>query len=294
MLTPKQLLTFNTFGFIILKNFFNEKEVTAIRNEYYYKANIASTFELFNGTKRQVFDMTGDDTPFFASLFEDERLLSKAEQIHGKVLPQQIQADRHTKNTYWHHDVTGWEWKGIKFAFYLDAMKSDNGALRVIPGSHLQPWHDYLDNIKTLKYKWVRKNNKSAASGQNILEIPGYACETTPRDVILFDLRIYHASYGGSSDRHMGSVSYANYPTTSQELCMTIFHAIPNLQDHDNSEDPWNPTKFMSDDWWKNKNGNKKRQVWINEWKKFSKMDSSETGYNPVPKDGRIIISPIK
>ena len=56
--------------------------------------------------------------------------------------------------------------------------------------------------------------------------IPGYACESDPGDVVAFDLRMYHASYGGSRDRHMCSVVYYVDPNTPQELEPIRLNAI--------------------------------------------------------------------
>ncbi len=58
-----------------------------------------------------------------------------------------VDANRYIGDTRWHpdHRVDPTEdCYGIKFAFYLDAVGPDTGALRLVPGSHKNPLHDDL------------------------------------------------------------------------------------------------------------------------------------------------------
>ena len=87
MLTSEQKIFFDTFGFLIIREFFTKNQVKTISKEFNNRAQIASDYEPFDGTKRQTIDMSGRDSPFFASLLDDERLLSIGKDIHGEVLP---------------------------------------------------------------------------------------------------------------------------------------------------------------------------------------------------------------
>ena len=80
MLTTQQKHFFDTFGFLIIRDLFKKDEVKTIEEEFNNRATVASNFEPFDGTKRQTIDMSGDDSPFFASLLEDKRLLSIAKR----------------------------------------------------------------------------------------------------------------------------------------------------------------------------------------------------------------------
>ena len=293
MLTTQQKNFFDTFGFLIIRELFTKDEVKTIEEEFNNRATVASNFEPFNGTKRQTIDMSGNDSPFFASLLEDKRLLTIAEDIHEQVLPWGTHIDRHVNNTYWHHDAGGYEWYGIKFGFYLDQLKAETGALRVIPGSHKQPFHDQLDNIQNLKYSWIRKNYSAASESSFISPIPSYACESNPGDMVIFDYRIYHASLGGTKDRHMCTVNFINYPKTPRQLAITIHEAKNYFKDNHNPDSPWNPTKTVSEDWLANRNQNPKRRWGIDQWIRFSKMKESDTGYKVVAVEGKLQILPI-
>ena len=47
-----------------------------------------------------------------------------------------------------------------------------------------------------------------------------------PGDVVAFDLRIFHASWGGTNDRQMSCVSFFHYPETAEET-ETMGNIVP-------------------------------------------------------------------
>ena len=293
MLTSEQKRFFETFGFLIIKDFFSQNEINTISKEFNYRSKVASNIEPFDGTKRQTIDMSDDDSPFFASLLDNEQLLSIGKTIHNRILPWSTNIDRHVDNTFWHHDAGGYEWYGVKFAFYLDSLTSQNGALRVIPGSHKQPFHDELAHIKNLNYSWIRKNYTAASKSSFIAPIPSYACESNPGDLVIFDYRIFHASLGGSKDRHMCTVNFINYPKTPKQLAITIHEAKNYFKDTHNTAAPWNPKKVVSENWLANTIQNPNRQWGIDQWRKFSKMKVSDTGYKIETVEGKLKVIPI-
>ena len=74
---------------------------------------------------------------------------------------------------------------GSNSDFNLDRLKAETGALRVISGSHKQPFHDRLDNIQNLKYSWLRKNSVAASESSFISPIPSYASESNLGDMVI-------------------------------------------------------------------------------------------------------------
>ena len=294
MLTAEQKAHFDTFGFLILRNVFSPRELKTINAEFEHRAAVASSFEPFDGTKRHNMNMMGDDTPFLASLLEDPRFLETADQIFDGVLGWNVDANRYVRNTFWHHDATGYEWYGVKFAFYLEPVRATTRALRIIPGSHKRPWHDDLDRIPLLNFATIRQDHEKASAASVIEPIPAYVCESDPGDVVAFDTRCFHASVGGSDDRCMCDLVYQNYPKTPQEEVMAIFHAKPYFSEQDNSATPWNPRTHAPTEWLANAGGNSVRRRWIDEWRRFSQMEEAETGYKTVPVEGRIQVVPVE
>ncbi|MCH2309139.1 MAG: phytanoyl-CoA dioxygenase family protein, partial [SAR202 cluster bacterium] len=89
----------------------------------------------------------------------------------------------------------------------------NSGALRVIPGSHRnkESFGDLLESHLT-----------SDIFGMTGDQIPAVALESNPGDVLVFNHRIKHSSWGGSDRRRMFTMNFSErYPD----------HLIPDLKD---------------------------------------------------------------
>lgn len=203
-LSQAQLSHFNTFGYLVLKELFSKEEMHTIRQEFDFMLEEQYGQDAYDGTKRHWTMMLDEDTPFFASLLEDRRFLNIARQLYGDdVLGIGTDANRYTGNTGWHRDTSTVDQYGVKFAFYLQPVDAQSGALRVIPGMHRLP------------------NDEAFAAGVrsvSLEEVPCTALPATPGDVVAFDLRLWHASFGGSQDRQMCTVVYYANPKTPAEI----------------------------------------------------------------------------
>ena len=209
MLTEKQVFHFKTFGFLVLRQVFTPNELLILNAEFEAKLAAAYEHEPFDGTKRHWVPMLGPDTPFFAGLLEDPRFCEPAEQFYGEdVFGIVCDANRYVGDTRWHPDTKSHHQYGVKFAFYLESVSAETGALRVLPGSHKQPYHGEL--------RQAREENRL-----ELAEMPAYVCESEPGDVVAFDLRLWHASLGGADDRRMSTLVYYNYPKTPEEEAVT-------------------------------------------------------------------------
>ncbi|MDP7631339.1 MAG: phytanoyl-CoA dioxygenase family protein, partial [Candidatus Latescibacteria bacterium] len=107
----------------------------------------------------------------------------------------------------WHSD--GYQrapgYRSIKLAFYLDTVGRDSGCLRVVPGSQ-EMGDSYAEGVhKTI-----------ATSGSNRTEqdwgipgtdVPALALEAEPGDLVVFNHRLKHASFGGSTSRRMFTIN---------------------------------------------------------------------------------------
>jgi hypothetical protein len=136
-----------------------------------------------------------EETPLFASLLEDPRFVAPARQLYGEdVLGICVDGNRYVGDTGWHPDSADPSQYGVKFAIYLQPVRAETGALRVLPGSHRQcPWS--LEFFAGMQQR-------------PIAEVPAHALESDPGDVVAFDLRLWHASRGGAADRRMCTVVY--------------------------------------------------------------------------------------
>lgn len=209
MLTDDQVFHFKTFGFLVMRHVFTPDEFVMLNQEFEAKLESAYTHMPFDGTKRHWIPMLGPDTPAYAGLLEDPRFSGAAEQFFDEdVFGIVCDANRYVGDTHWHPDTKSHHQYGVKFAFYLEPVGADSGALRVLPGSHKQPYHD--------KLRQAREEERL-----ELAAMPAYVCESEPGDVVAFDLRLWHASLGGSDDRRMCTLVYYNYPKTPEEEQVT-------------------------------------------------------------------------
>ena len=248
MHTQEQLDYYRTYGFVVVRGLFSEAEMETLRAEFDHRASVASSYQPFDGTESQGMSMMGDDTPFYVSLLEDGRLADFAEEACGGALGFSTEANRYVGNTYWHYDGAGPHGVGIKFAFYLQPVRAETGALRFIPGSHKTQYHDALGQV-------------------------------LPR---------YHACLGGGIDRHQSAINYHMDPKTPQQLEIAITDAGGYFEERDNSGTPWNPKTGAHPDWLANREGSPLRQHWIDRMRELSQIEPGQSGYKAVGIHGKM------
>ena len=111
---------------------------------------------------------------------------------------------RYDGNSDWHRDGHHHALRLLKIVQYLEPLSRETGALRVIPGTHRRRTHwdtcagELADPLAML--------------GMPPDQVPSYAIESEPGDLIAFDPHIYHASFGGSPDRRQITVTFAATP----------------------------------------------------------------------------------
>jgi len=259
-LTEDQIDFHKTFGYTILKGLFSADELATIHKEF--DATMAEQYvhKPYDGTERHWAPMTDEETPFFASLMEDPRFLTVAKQLYGDdVLGIGTDANRYTGNTHWHRDTGTVHQYGVKFAFYLEPVDGNTGALRVIPSAHRLPNDDeFADGVRSLPLE----------------QVPCTALASEPGDVVAFDLRMWHASYGGSNDRRMCTVVYYANPKNPDEIEALRRQGEGNAQA---GVKAFNPKRqyLYSKRWMSNPQGSLTRQFWIDRL--------TEVGYFDAP-----------
>ena len=137
-LTQEQLRFFEAFGYLVLRQFLGANDVEHLDRDH--RDGLAAQYapERHDGSERLWTRLTDEGTPYGASLMEDPRFLTPAQQICGEdVLGIGVDVNRYIGTTGWHPDTPDETRNAVKFIFYLDPLDADTGALRVIPGSHL-------------------------------------------------------------------------------------------------------------------------------------------------------------
>ncbi|MFN2464032.1 MAG: phytanoyl-CoA dioxygenase family protein [Candidatus Dormibacteria bacterium] len=204
---------FKTFGFATWRNALSAEEVRQIEDELMSAMEQAHTARPFDGSERHWLPLLTPRTPKIASLAEDPRFYEKAKElVDGDVILMVTDGNRYVTDTPWHPDgVTGKTSLGVKFFVYLGSLRADTGALRVVPGSHLEPLHQELG-------EYARRD------GVGVDDIPSYSFDCEPGDVLAFDFPIWHASAGGSKDRRMCTVEYYRKPSNEEEWAAVKGH----------------------------------------------------------------------
>lgn len=260
MLAQEQVRHFKTFGFVNMREVFTKDELDMINREIEERMVAAYADDPFDGTQRHWVPMFNQTTPFLANLLEDPRLCEVAEQLYGDdTIGMLADANRYVGNTNWHPDTGSIHQYGVKFAFYLDPVGPDSGALRVIPGSHQLPLHEELDG-------------KVGARELAVDELPGFVCASEPGDVVAFDLRLWHGSRGGSDDRRMCTCVYYNNPKTPEEEEATYDQAV-NSSKSSASFHAHGITVYNAH-WLSNPNASARRARWI---KRLRELDFIQT-----------------
>jgi hypothetical protein len=190
---------FRSFGYLVLRRFFEPALVEELREELVrtmfavhgdgYHARPA-----MSGMAGHYTCLLGPWAPRTVELVDSRQLVGLAERlVGGKVLPSpcDTQGICYFSEAGWHND-TCLAIRGVKFVAYLEPLYADNGALRVLPGSHRLP-ATALGHLRSID--------------MSVPDVPGQVLDTQPGDVIAFDPLLWHASWNGR-DRHQWTTLY--------------------------------------------------------------------------------------
>ena len=256
-----QLQLFTTFGYVVLRQLLTPKDLEILTAELDQGLHFQFSHNPFDGSQRHWSRMTDETTPFFASLMEDVRFLTPAQQICGEdVLGIGIDANRYVGNTEWHSDTEHPQQTAVKYIFYLDTVTAETGALRVIPGSHL---------LQETERQIFSKGIQDIP----LQKVPCQAIKTVPGDVIAFDIRTWHASYGGSRNRRACNLDYFQNPKVADEieLLRQLGRSHASSINHFNTKRKFNYSK----NWIENPHQSTIRQWWIDRFNEIGYLDQS-------------------
>ena len=200
MLTKIQLVQFQVFGCVVLRGVLTADEIETAGSEFDVGLGLTHESDRSRSGVRGQLNWTNQrpETPFLASLLEDERLYGAAKQILGDDAVGFF-ARCNSFNGYrteWHPDIVDRAWRGIKLGFYLDPLDGETGALRLIPGSHNDP---FFSDIHQVDLRHSYSGGESGA-GLNVEDVPAFIAISEPGDVVIFDTHTWHASYGGGKE----------------------------------------------------------------------------------------------
>ena len=203
-LTVQQLVYFRTFGFLVLRQHLRPDETAIYRREF--DAGLNSWIEggSHDGKTRHYASLMEETTPFVAGLAHDPRFASVAEQLlDTDVLCIAVDGNYQVGDTAWHPDTHTLDYLGVKFCVYPDPLTSANGALRVIPGSHLEPFHSTI-------------SHDADDFDLSPEQYPAFVFDSNPGDVLAFNVATWHSAFGGGNKRRQGVIVYYEDPRTPE------------------------------------------------------------------------------
>ena len=218
MLSEEQVAHFHTFGFLVLQEAFDAREMEKITTA----ANALWAEELARSSGATGVGMAPfiELSPALAWLAEDDRIYNAMGALLGPGFIWSGSEGNYAIDpdpTHdWHADRPGrfeLDYLRIKIMLYLSPMKKEEGALRLIPCSHRDPLHTEL---KPFQDAHGQKN--PSFFGLSGADVPCHALETVPGDAAVFSQSLFHGVYGKVPDRRYIALKYAARPTTDAHL----------------------------------------------------------------------------
>lgn len=217
-LSPQQINFFEDFGFLHLKGLFAD-EIRTITEGFEEVFAEHSAIPLgkedrlhynpdpgYEGETRMIIAGFMKLHAKLEWLLEDDRILGIARTLVGEEFRYDgSDGNLMNCNVNWHADTyqSPLEFKHIKLMFYLDALDSSNGSLRVIPGTN--HWDETFANRLRNKLPIGRIRRVYGVEPE---EIPGFSIDVQPGDVIVDNFRTLHASFNGKPGRRLFTMNY--------------------------------------------------------------------------------------
>ena len=215
MLTAGQKAHFETFGFLVLKQLLTQEEVAVMKRE------AESIFEEFRaknaleGHQWEAVQPFMERSAFLSMIPDDDRIYNIGVDLLGQdFILGGTEGNLQRSYTPWHSGVPKPDYPNhIKIAFYLEPLTRETGCLRVIPGSHNVISPDLLAVLRNRNYE-----DEFMPFGMAPSDVPCFAIESEPGDVVVFTENLLHASFGGSDRRHQHAIGFIANPKTDAEV----------------------------------------------------------------------------
>jgi hypothetical protein len=216
IVTDRHISFFQTFGYLAFPGLIRDciDDIIEAFEEVWRQQGHTHSGVPHDGSKRSCIVPFPDQHPRLCQLLDDPRIDEIASTLLGddyNFMPSD--GNYYAGNTGWHSDGGNSDILHIKIAYYLDPLSRETGSVRVIPGSH-HFGDQYADSL-----------SKDLGNSQGVWEIdgsqvPAQALETEPGDVVVFNHKTKHASFGGGGWRRMFTMNLCQrYPESRvQEL----------------------------------------------------------------------------
>lgn len=212
LLSPQQIHFFETFGFLKLPGLFADDidDITRGFEELFGNEEqpVWETQEALHGDQRRLI-IPGfiEQSEKLLPLKDDPRVLGVVQSVLGLDY-QWASSDGNLFycESYWHPDdyAAPLHHYHVKLSFYLDDLTGENGAIRLIPGSHFHA----QTYARTLRKGLDGSRDVRDVYGIEGADVPSITVESSPGDLIIWNFRTIHGSYQGGERRRLFSLNY--------------------------------------------------------------------------------------
>ena len=249
MLTERQRAHYEAFGFLFLRELFSSDEMSAIGHE----ADRIWEEESLQPDFRRSDEGSQHTSPFveisstLSSIVEDDRIYLTAQGLVGEGMVWTNSEGNITGygTAPWHPDRRNMapgdlDYPRLKVMLYLDEVSAENGALRVIPGSQKNPYHDSLypmlqkqDNGMDWDVIPEADDPGDMPYGVAGDRMPCHVVESKPGDVLFFNQCLWHAAYNAYAGRRYIALKFAGKPTAEGHLATLQWYSGGAFSPHE-------------------------------------------------------------
>jgi hypothetical protein len=214
-LTRQQVKFFETFGFLTLPGLFRDDmaQITEAFEAVFATEGhprMETYVELHGEERRLIIPSFVTKHPTLERLLRDPRVVGIVTSLLGPDF-EYAESDGNLFDceSLWHSDTYGAPMlvHHVKLSFYLDPLRAESGAIRVIPGTQ-----HFKESFATALRNGFREPSQiEELFGVAPRDIPSIALETEPGDLVVWDFRTIHASYYGGVRRRLFSINYREH-----------------------------------------------------------------------------------
>ncbi|MCS6847615.1 MAG: phytanoyl-CoA dioxygenase family protein [Anaerolineae bacterium] len=203
-LNDQQIAFYNTFGFLKFPGLLKDC-IDRITHEFemiWRRHGGGHHGKAHDGQARSCIVPLIDQSEYLSALLDDPRIDAIGTTLCGDdYCYASSDGNYYVGDTAWHSDTISPQAPYVKVAIYLDPLKRDTGALRVIPGSHL-----FGDRYADLLHEQVCRSEE--VWGIPGRDVPAISLESEPGDVLCFNQNLKHAAFGGGNRRRMFTINF--------------------------------------------------------------------------------------
>lgn len=211
-LTDAQVEYFRTFGYLRLPGLFLDdigRLTEGFEDVFADETNERLSYQAplhGDGTRVNLLTIV-DRSPKLSWLHDDPRVQTIGHTlVEGQAEFAGSDGSLFYCDTSWHPDDFGAppSQHHVKLSWYLDDLTGETGAIRVLPGTN--HWQDRYAQL--LRAAVRPPADYLATYGMADHELPGHVVPSRPGDLICWDYRTLHASFGGDARRRLFSYSF--------------------------------------------------------------------------------------